>query len=207
MAVSKGKSKEWKKKCVQLLCIDVVMVIFVYQGGKKKKTTSCMFYAHTRWEPYFSVNKCAKKASWKARAGNRPGQLPSRSSCAHEILGPWTGNFAVVWASDDPWNFRQVFLCDPVIPAVQWVAMIGVLGSLLAKWSYCWARYLQEKLQGNLTARSEASLFFIFKEEAQGQRIVEKEVLVILTILCFPWSLLFFWFSESLRLVLILPLR
>lgn len=37
MAVSKGKSKEWKKKCVQLLCVDVVMVIFVYQGGKKKK--------------------------------------------------------------------------------------------------------------------------------------------------------------------------
>ena len=135
---------------------------FCLSRRKKKKTASCMFYAHTRWEPYFSVNKCAEKAGWKARAGDRTGQLSWRSPCAHEILGPWTGNFAVVRASDDPWNFRQVFLCGPLIPAAQWVATRGVLGSLSAKWSHCWARYLQEKLQGNLTARSEASLFFIF---------------------------------------------
>lgn len=36
-----------------------------------------------------------------------------------EILAQWIENFAVVSASDDPHNFRQVLLCGPVISAVK----------------------------------------------------------------------------------------
>lgn len=70
-------------------------------------------------EAIFLIHQCAKKASQQARAENRTGRLSQHSPYTWEILVEWIGNFIVVPASADPCNFRQVFLCGPVISAVK----------------------------------------------------------------------------------------
>lgn len=60
------------------------------------------------------------------------------------ILAQWIGSFEVGPAPDDPHNFRQVFLCGPILSAVKRKVTTVLLDSLPVKWSYCWASYLQE---------------------------------------------------------------
>ena len=120
--------------------------------GKKRLLHVCSM--HTPDGTHISLS--TSEASWKARASNRTGKSCWCLFCACEILAPWIGDFAIpdcktVCVSDGPCHFRQVFLRGPVIPPVKWVVTTGLLGSLLAKWSHCWAKYLQEKLLGTLT--------------------------------------------------------
>ena len=140
------------------------MAIFVYQGGEKRLLHVCSMHAHDGSH----ISLSSSEASWKARASNRTGKSCWCSFCACEILAPWIGDFTIpdcktVRVSDDPCHFRQVFLCGPVIPPVKWVVTTGLLGSLLAKWSHFWARYLQEKLLGTLTILEVKQVFeFLF---------------------------------------------
>ena len=183
------------------------MAIFVYQGGEKRLLHVCSMHAHDGSH----ISLSSSEASWKARASNRTGKscwcflcLWDSSSVDWDFTIP---NCKTVRVSDDPCHFRQVFLCGPVIPPVKWVVTTGLLGSLLAKWSHFWARYLQEKLLGTLTILEVKQVFsFLFFKEAQGQCIVEKEVMVLMNILCFLWTFLFFWFSETSRLAFLFPL-
>lgn len=53
------------------------------------------------------------------------------------ILAQWIENFAVIPATDDLHNFRQVFPCGPVLSFVKQKVTTVLLDSLLVKWSYC----------------------------------------------------------------------
>ena len=150
MSVSKGKSEEWKIMCAVTLHWYRHGYFCLSRRGKRLLHV-CSMHAHDGSH----ISLSSSEASWKARASNRTGKscwcflcLWDSSSVDWDFTIP---NCKTVRVSDDPCHFRQVFLCGPVIPPVKWVVTTGLLGSLLAKWSHFWARYLQEKLLGTLT--------------------------------------------------------